>query len=488
MPPAARAVLLSLLLSSFSLPAAASSSRAARIEADAVHLDLDLQQTRAVGKASLSYGDFDLRADQLSADRATGDVQAAGHLTLMQRGRRLSGDTLEYNYHAEEGVLTNARLREQGVIIVGERVELSPGRVVATQAYFTTCDRAEPHYSLGADRISLTAEGPAADGRPTSGRLTFERARLTYGRRRLFTLPRYSLSVGELSDPDGLPLPVTGINRDDGPYASISYHAGDLEEVAAADIGYRYTTLRGIRGHLRARTKLGPLELGARYVRREDPADRELRPNDMEAVLADVLVNRTPEYGVFLPELPLTRRLVLSAEWLRGNYSERVPDEEEPRARGDRAATGVLISSVPYAVFPAVTLSHAVGWRRSIYSPGDRYRVRYYRHSVDLAPAGNMRLALSYITRRGSGETPFLFDQVEVGRELLTDVRWRFGPQWRCRVIDAIDLEARETHDMIVSLTRTIHCLEYTLGWRQARGSVFFGVGIAPTSTDESSG
>ncbi|MBE9566303.1 MAG: hypothetical protein IMF16_06115, partial [Proteobacteria bacterium] len=283
-------------------------------------------------------------------------------------------------------------------------------------------------------------------------------------------------------------LPVTGINRDDGPYASISYHAGDPEEAAAADIGYRYTTLRGIRGHLRARTKLGPLELGARYVRREDPADRELRPNDMEAVLADVLVNRTPEYGVFLPELPLTRRLVLSAEWLRGNYSERVPDEEEARAEGDRAATGVLISSVPYAVFPAVTLSHAVGWRRSIYSPGDRYRVRYYRHSVDLAPAGNMRLALSYITRRGSGETPFLFDQVEVGRELLTDVRWRFGPQWRCRVVDAIDLEARETHDMIVSLTRTIHCLEYTLGWRQARGSVFFGVGIAPTSTDESSG
>lgn len=486
MPPVARAVLLSLLVLSLPLPAAASSTKDTRIEADAVHFDLDLQQTRAVGKASLSYGDFHLRADQLSADRATGDVQANGHLTLMQRGRRLSGDTLEYNYHAEEGVLTNARVHEQGVIIGGERVELSPGRVVATQAYFTTCDRAEPHYSLGADRISLTAEESAADGRPTSGRLTFERLRVNYGRRRLFTLPRYSLSVGELSDPDALPLPVTGINRDDGPYASISYHLGGSEEAAAADIGYRYTTLRGIRGHLRARTRLGPLELGARYVRREDPADRELRPNDMEAVLADVLVNRTPEYGVFLPELRLTRQLVLSAEWLRGNYSERVPDEEEPRARGDRAATGVMISSVPYTVSPAVTLSHAVGWRRSIYSPGDRYTVRYYRHTVDLTPAGNMRLGLSYIVRRGSGETPFLFDRIEVGRELLRDLRWRFGPQWRCRVVDAIDLEARRTHDMMVSVTRTIHCLDYTLGWRQARRSVFFGVGIAPTSHEES--
>jgi len=486
MPPVARAVLLSLLVLSLSLPAAASSSRDALIEADAVHLDLNLQQTRAVGNASLSYGDFDLRADQLSADRATGDVQAAGHLTLMQQGRRLSGDALEYNYHSDEGVLTNARVHEQGVIIGGERVELSPGSVVATQAYFTTCDRAEPHYSLGADRISLTAPAPAADGRPTSGRLTLERARVTYGRRRLFTLPRYSLSLGELSDPNALPLPVTGIDRDDGPYASISYNLGDPEEATGADIGYRYTTLRGIRGHLRARTTLGPLELGARYVRREDPSDRELRPNDMEAVLADVLVNRTPEYGVFLPELRLTRQLLLSAEWLRGNYSERVPDEEEARARGDRAATGVVISSVPYAISPAVTLSHAVGWRRSSYSPGDRYTVRYYRHSVDLAPAGNMRLGLSYIARRGSGETPFLFDQIEVGRELLTDLRWRFGPQWRCRVVDAMDLDARDTHDMIVSLTRTIHCLDYTLGWRQARGGVFFGVGLAPISNEES--
>jgi hypothetical protein len=39
--------------------------------------------------------------------------------------------------------------------------------------------------------------------------------------------------------------------------------------------------------------------------------------------------------------------------------------------------------------------------------------------------------------------------------------------------------------DIILSATRTVHCLDYTVGWRKARGALFFGIGITPPSTGD---
>ncbi|MCJ7749672.1 MAG: hypothetical protein MUQ65_01045, partial [Armatimonadetes bacterium] len=118
---------------------------AATIEADTVEVDLDKERTHASGNARLCYQDLELRADDLTADRTSGDVEAAGDLHLVQGGRRLTGDSLEYNLVAATGLLRKARVVEQGVIITGEEILLSPTEVVASNALFSTCDRLQPH-------------------------------------------------------------------------------------------------------------------------------------------------------------------------------------------------------------------------------------------------------------------------------------------------------------------------------------------------------
>jgi len=447
------------------------------VQASTVDLDLGRQTVEAQGQARVSYGETELYADQVSADRASGDVQGRGNLVLVQRGRRLQGDRVQLNLRSEVGSLENARVQEQGVIIRGERIEFSRQSLVAHHAYFTTCDKPNPDYSLGAETITLTAQ-QTAKGKE-AGRLTLDRARVTYHNRRLFTLPRYSISVGQIGDPSSTPFPVSGFDRDDGPYASLAYSLGRPGDPTVADLAYRYTSFRGIRGYAKLRRSLGGLDLGAGYVRREAPTDRLLRPDDFTTTLAPVLVNRAPELSASLADVPLAGPLHLRSEAARGSYAETEHFKVDFRARANRTSVSNLLSLVPYRVSPSVSLNHAVGWRRSSYSTGDEFRIRFARQSIDVAAGRDVQVGLSYITRRGSGSTPFLFDRIEVGRELLGDIRVRLSPRWRVRVVDLYDLERRDTRDMLVWLTRTAHCLDYTVGWRKAEGSFFVGISLA---------
>ncbi len=452
----------------------------ATIEADTVEADLDSERTYAHGNAQLSYGDFALHADEFTADRITGDVDATGGLELRQGKRRLYGQSLHYNMQTANGSLRQARAVEQGVIIQGEEITFTPNEVIAHHAYFTTCDRPEPHFSFAANNITLTGEEITPGETPKSGRLTLNSARVTYHRRSLFTVPKYSVRIGEIGKPKSTPLPVTGFSRDDGPYATIGYTLGEPEQALTLGLNYRYTTFRGIRGYLRLNRMVGPAEVSFGYIRREDPADRLIEPDDLEANLAKVLVNREPEYGVILPEYRLNPALSFQASWLSGTYSEFSPDAQTERAAADRASLNALIRSEPYSISRRIKLSHAIGWRQSNYSPGDELTVRFFRHTAELRVNPRLTLELSHITRRQSGESPFLFDGIGPNRELLTETVWVMNPAWRLRLVNYYDLEDSRTRDMIFEATRTAHCLEYTLGWRKERGSFYISFGLAP--------
>jgi lipopolysaccharide export system protein LptA len=478
---AASSLLGLILLGDLSRPAL-SSPRTVQIEADLIDVDFDNPRAHAVGRARLCYGDIELEADQLTADRVSGRIDASGGVTIIQAGRALHGESLEYDLDSEEGALSDARALVDGLAIRGKRITFSPRTVEAHEASVTTCNQPDPHYSFGANRISLAADEPPRGRRPSSARLTLDRTRVTYRGRRLFTLPRYTVRVSEIGEPASTPLPITGFSRDDGPYAEVAYAFYDGGEGTSADFGYRYTTFRGVRGHLRARRRVGPAELLAQYVRREDAVDRELRIEDLEASLADVLVDRAPEYGLRLPYLEIGSSLHLRAEWLHGSYSERMESGGSTRFSADRSSISAILSVEPYIPMRGVTLSHALGWRRSDYSPGDQFRIRLLNHTAGVEISPRLHIEVSHITRRGSGGTPFLFDGLGPERELLSEFTWRATPGWRLHFVNLYDLDERATRDMILEVTRVAHCIEYTAGWRKKRGSFYIGLDLADLS------
>ncbi|MBN1460541.1 MAG: LPS-assembly protein LptD [Armatimonadetes bacterium] len=460
---------------------------AAEIEADVVEVDLDRERTQASGNARLSYQDIELHADDVTAERITGDVHAQGHLMLVQGERVLYGEALDFNLRSGVGVLQHARAVEQGVVITGEEIALSPERIEAREARFSTCDKSDPHYAFAARRITLTPAEPSKLGPPRSGTLSLSQGRLLYRGKTLLPLPGYSVRVGDIGSTDGTPRPVVGITGDDGPYVSLGYTLGSEDAAARGELNYRYTTSRGVRGYIRAYRVVGPAEVTFGYLRREDPSDRDVEPDDLEASLADVLVNRQPEYGVLVPEYRIAGKLSATASWLAGSYTEFDTDGQVELASGDRTSLSALLRYGSYPVSPSVALSHGLGWRRSDYSPGDSLTVRLVRHTAAIRFNDRLELDLSHITRRETGESPFLFDGVGPNRELLSELTWVVNPAWRAELVHYYDLELNESRDMIVEAIRTAHCLEYTIGWRRETGSVYVGVGIAPPSGVEHS-
>lgn len=460
---------------------------AAEIEADVVEVDLDQERTQASGNARLSYQDIELHADDVTADRITGDVQAQGHLMLVQGERVLYGEALDFNLRTGAGILQHARAVEQGVVIRGEEIVLSPERIEAHEARFSTCDKSDPHYAFAARRITLTPAEPTKQGPPRSGTLSLSQGRLLYRGRTLLPLPGYSVRVGEIGHEGGTPRPVLGITGDDGPYVSLGYTMGNEDTIALGELNYRYTTSRGVRGYVRAYRLVGPAEVTLGYLRREDPSDRDIERDDLEASLADVLVNRQPEYGVLLPEYRLARKLTATASWLAGSYTEFDTDGQVELASADRTSLSALLRYGSYPVSPSVELSHGLGWRRSDYSPGDSLTVRLVRHTAGIRFNDRLQLDLSHITRRETGESPFLFDGVGPNRELLSELTWVVNPAWRAELVHYYDLELNQCRDMIVEAVRTAHCLEYTIGWRRDTGSLYVGVGVAPPSEVEHS-
>ncbi len=184
-----------------------------------------------------------------------------------------------------------------------------------------------------------------------------------------------------------------------------------------------------------------------------------------------------------LPQFVVGRSLRVQAAWLAGSYTEWFPGEQEARASADRVATNVLISLQPYDVSRKLRLSHAFGWRRATYSPGDRFSSRFYRHGAELGFSRKAHLSLAYIARGSSGETPFLFDEQGPGRELLGDLKWQVTPQWGLRLLDLYDIEERRPRDMMFEVTRSAHCLAYTVGWRKSRGRFYMRIGLTPANS-----
>ena len=449
------------------------------IQADTVELDTNLAAASANGNAILTYGKLSLHADAITANRATGDVVAVGNLSLCEADRRLCGGHLQYNLHTDEGVLTQAQVVEQGVIVRGELIEFSPKKFVARHASFTTCTKERPDYSLDADTITLTAAATDARGRPVSGRLTLNRAKVYFHGKRLVTLPNYSVSVGGIQEGKASPLPTSGFSRNDGLYTQLDYTLSRPDRPVLADARVRLTTHRGLTGLVEARRLYRSHELFADYTHRQDVRQTELQADQLTFSTANVLVNRAPEFGARTDDYPLSKFLHLAADARYGRYTEFDADGGELNG-ANRFSASALVSTDPYPVLHDLLLSHAVGYRAAYYSTDDRFAIGFFRTTVQFPRSDENHLALSYIGRSTSGRTPFLFDDVQVGSELLADFRHRLSPAWRLRAIGAYDLEDGSTRDVAVSLTRTVHCLDYTLGWKQLSRTFFFGITLAP--------
>ncbi|NIM04283.1 MAG: hypothetical protein GTN69_04475 [Armatimonadetes bacterium] len=400
-------------------------------------------------------------------------VTASGNVKIISEGRHLSGDTLSLNLDTESGELLPVRGEYHNIFLEAERIEILPDRISAHDAKITTCDQHRPHYQIAARKVDIYLL--RADRQPTPERLEARGAGLIFHGRRLLSLPplRMSLKEGEESE-RSLPLPYPGYSGPDGPFIAYRWSDPRPENKFNLDLECRATSRRGTRAAAYARYYLenGDL-LQLTLSRREDLSDRYIGPRGVNTDLEEVLVSRQPELSLRTAPRTVTPALRWDSQVSIGHYRERPTG-----VSADRAAITGQVHLGPFPLERRLSLMAATAYRFSYYGDGTDSGVFYNRLTLTMSPSQSSDFSISLVTRERSGSTPFLFDDVDLSRELTGETRFALGNRWQVKLLDRYDLQQNRTRDAGIELRYRAHCLDYTVGWRENRDLFQFGVSV----------
>jgi len=462
-------LLLAALALGLARPAAAEDQRLPlrfTLAADQAEYDLTTGRALARGHALLSFRDAELRADSIEADTVTGQLQAYGGITLTQADRILQAEAAEYNLQTRRGVMLQATAAAGPARFTGQRLEVTPTRMSIDQATFTTCDRPRPDYLLKARRIVYYPDQ----------RVTARHASLYLYGHRVLSLPSLSRSLrrGDRVAP-GI-SPHSGWSRRDGAFLGLIYGfaPGGAQVAASADV--RYTQHRGPRGLALLNYLPGWAVVSLAGSYREDlaesPSTYALEP--LPPRIRRVLVDRAPELSV-----QVRRGSLLP--WLKGEFWAAVGAyrERPSGASGRRSSLAADVETDPWHLSPSLSLSAGAGWRQALYAAGLDQRVLAPRVGARVLAGKGFGLGLTYQHRTASGRTPFSFDEVEISRELSGNLMLVPHPGWRTQFVTRYDTGRHALPDAGITVTRVLHCLEYSLGWRKSGGQIRLGVDLA---------
>ncbi|HET6948611.1 MAG TPA: LptA/OstA family protein [bacterium] len=214
------AALLLLLLVLLPVPAQALQEEdlPVRVTADVFRYDRRTRVLTASGHVVLTADDVTIRADDLVANLATGEVNAEGQVSLEVAGQTVAGDFLTYNINTRVGTLYQAETTYTGPMVLGSvtlraaRLEGDPPRFAsASDAFATTCDPDDPLVSFTAAEIGIIV-GDKIVGRRVS---------VWLGDRRLFTLPWFIIFLQERRE--SRIVPVVGYSDAEGWFLKTAY-------------------------------------------------------------------------------------------------------------------------------------------------------------------------------------------------------------------------------------------------------------------------
>lgn len=158
------------------------------VNADSVDFDHEKGVVTGVGHVVVTYQGTTLIADRGSVNMKTKDVHAQGNVQIIQKGRRIIGDTLDYNFEKETGQFQNAVAFYSPWYIKGEKViRYSKDKYEVKKGFITTCDAPQPHYCLKAQRVDVYP----------GNKLVAHNVFFFIGKVPIFWLPYYSYSLKE---------------------------------------------------------------------------------------------------------------------------------------------------------------------------------------------------------------------------------------------------------------------------------------------------
>jgi hypothetical protein len=437
----------------------------------------------------------------------TGEIIVKGNLRLERSEGVLSGRDLRFKPEGNEGSIRDATTTVGKIRLSGRELDLLPeGGVKARNAEFTTCTLRRPDYKITAREIVV---------RP-NGRVSAKHIQFYIANRKILSLPSFTRTFSRrVSDP--LPLPSYN-NQNLIQYRLSGEPMSSARE--ALDYNILLTMRRTPQGGISYERALdtvdpkaepprtrqaasfeplrSPLESSTRILQGSAPdvPDPARATNLFGSLTANsfvynrkftnVQVSRLPELGfTFLnltnrkgefsgtdgngvPRAAGLRDVLSPHNWLiNGEIAGGWIHELNTKAKGGRFGTRLEAVS-PYLRLPG-SLRMRVGGtaQSSVYGDASTYTILSPELETTFTPLRNTILGATLRYMDGYGRTPFVYDRIDVRREL----RLRYGyysSGWAADLGVNYDLDRVRAYDMGFSIRRRFDCMEIGIGY-QAR-------------------
>lgn len=417
-------------------------------------------------------GGLEVHCDEAEVDALNGRLRVPGEVRMVTgmggavgRGLTLNTRTTEFSLDqlcACLGGFGDDELRPGDprpvAYLQGGTVSLQRGVLVVMRGRVTTCDKDNPHWSLGAGELTLD---------PRSGRLRLGKLSLRLYGVRIPLLPWARADLSPKQKQWGIRLSTTpGYSSREGAFVPYSWRLTPLDEPLNATVAFHLTARQGVTGKAFLARSVGDTDFDVRASR------KEWMPDDTTYELE---LYRLPELSVtrYLGgrESPREFRVGLQA----GRYRETLVGVGDDREHADRLGYGVradrLAATAAYTVGAPALRAHDGRW----YGFSGKW-AEYDTHEdygdLELFAGGGQRFSDSlsaYGTVRHhlvTGSTPFLFDEVDMRSELSLGMDWQVDRLWRLRATGRFDLDETEFHDYELRVNRQFHCLTWGAYYR----------------------
>lgn len=434
-----------------------------RLRAARVQLDTQNRVVEASGNVQLER-DVSIERRQLRA-RAIGRRFRTETFT-----ESLSGENLRYDFGKSQGSLENARLQTSSAAFETSQLQIdgpnyAAKNVILRPGALSEAERkiyGTPPLNIRARELSLNTQSL-----PGQERIAVRDAALYFKKTRLIPLPAYAFRVGNRdSDPSAVKLtPDISFNSADRIFVSGTYvrPLNENPDKLSLELDLGLSQRVGIRGGatLRSRQDWGIVRLEAQ---KSDVITSQLT-NRIELDRFPELSYQSPAFATFA--LPGGRRAGLSVETSYGRFNERTIGESESKVESDRLRGRILFST---------RLSPADGvYLRAyrVYSRYNRADRTYGNTGVEIGYDGpilsRVRGQISLRLTSLSGETPFRFDRVEIGKEIRTTVDIELTPRYLVPLDLRYDLSRDKVRDSTFGILRSYKVFAYGVVYQTAR-------------------
>lgn len=436
----------------------------------------------------------ELKALRIQLDTINQTVEAAGEVRLerlaqVERrelraralGRRrntetvretLSGQNLHYDFKNSTGQLDDAQVQLASLSLSASSLIINGRRYTANNVIVRPGALSEEERKIyGTPPLNIRVKSLSASVSETNERdnVVAKGGGLYFKNTRILPLPAYifraGLTGGAGKEQAYSVTPGISFNSADNilltTQVSVPLNKKPERLMTTFDIGLSQRV--GLRGGvgLESDTDFGRVNL---LLRERDIVTTQLT-NRIE-------LDRTPEisyrsHGLGTFALPGGRRAGFMLTGVYGDYAERTIGENESAVRASRLFTRLLFSTRlkdvdgPFLDLFASTARYG-GIEKSYNSRG--FTVGY---EGNLLP--RVRGRLSYSSTNLRGDTPFLFDEVQIRRELRSTVDVQLTPRYVLPIDLRYDMSRNEFRDKTFGLLRSYKTFAYGVVYQTAR-------------------